>query len=1086
MIIKTSKLLLAAVSVLLLVCNSTCEISEESVEKINNGIELGETMLDTVSKLGKSKLFDSLGNMAGFLGPVGGIISFALLFAPKSESEELQYMKKKFAEVNRKLDQITSELDNVKDLITYENQRSVYVKSASKIEYGYQQLLHFLDELQNTSCTNKKSCDRERIRIGERYVKDFNVKEHLFMIVNGATRKISQFNEPLLELVRKTFKCDVGKIDDLANGILRLSFKAQQVILAYEKLKGSNHSITQSVNDWLKAVYDLREATYIIKKPCFDHISTYMIADIKDKKYQIDASSNEEATRMVKTFMEKKYKWLGWVAYSFDTTDGSKYCVSTLPKSDFWNLPGDKNVRKRSLVVSFTDKSGTYYDPKIKMRDAIDNIVKAIIFSNEAACTIRDEFERELRKQGVWKYITSFALLSESNGLVIKDDKNPDTYISSIYDIKIRPQQPKSLKLFETHRMHLVVILKSKETAIKKSCEKTCNNQSNCETLPYSSANYCHCKPYYQGANCEEHSQAQLAKTIDSMLQATLRLPKLSDIAFQIQDLREYLGISIGKVQSTFKRLEATFTKAFYDLDHRLTTQFKLSNLISVYNAAISNIQYYSDQFQNLKERTDEKTIATHVLKTGAISKWLFEVNYLFLGRTTAPLLNHQPLLIILMEKHKSLACTSEYKAAIDNIWRQLVLLQQMGFVVWAQALQIKGLPTEHVAKLYNKRATKQVSALNRMTCEYSIVNSANVQCTGGRYLYPGMTIANQCKAHYYATGRKETTCEEKGSGCSPCNCNNDNSNGNECLDTTGQCNCKHGFKGNKCNDRDCVWGAWSKYSDIPCSKRCDYGGMKTRTRSHQLTKQGNGKQCNGPGTESITCFNGCCPDQYLCFKSNPEKCIPMSQRCDYENNCGDNKDEIGCDEHCDMKTTDWAEHDDGNMVYLDRITVDCGGDNEVKKVLKMFHLERDRGYVRYKYKCCTLKKPICTNARKVNGFTPDGGGNAVYLDRQTVSCGNHAYLNEFVLRRNGAHNHIRYEYNCCNLNEERYRRKTVCKEGLTTPYSYHDREGRSVYLDRQTVECQGRSFLTSFVLERNHGGSDLWRYRYTCCEVKP
>jgi gas vesicle protein len=315
MIPKTTMSFFAIVLVLLLAGDTMCEMSEDTVDRINNGIELGGTLLEAAKGLGESKLFKNLGNMASFLGPVGGIISFALLFAPKKDSEELQYMKKKFAEVNGKLDKITSELENVKELITYDTQRAVYVDSADKINHGHRQLLAFLDELQKTPCDNKEDCRRKRIQIGERYVEDFNVKQHLFKIVNGAIKRTSPFGEPLLQLVRKTFKCDVGKVDDLADGILALSFKAQQVILAYEKLKGSNHSITESMNSWLTAVYELREATYKIKKPCFDDISSFMITDITDKKYQVDVSSNEEANKKVKTFMEKKYKWLGWVRF---------------------------------------------------------------------------------------------------------------------------------------------------------------------------------------------------------------------------------------------------------------------------------------------------------------------------------------------------------------------------------------------------------------------------------------------------------------------------------------------------------------------------------------------------------------------------------------------------------------------------------------------------------------------------------------------------------------------------------------------------------------------------------------------------
>ena len=38
------------------------------------------------------------------------------------------------------------------------------------------------------------------------------------------------------------------------------------------------------------------------------------------------------------------------------------------------------------------------------------------------------------------------------------------------------------------------------------------------------------------------------------------------------------------------------------------------------------------------------------------------------------------------------------------------MLLQQTGYFLWAQALDIMGRPTEHVAELYAKRTSAQVS----------------------------------------------------------------------------------------------------------------------------------------------------------------------------------------------------------------------------------------------------------------------------------------------------------------------------------------------------------------------------------------
>ena len=222
-------------------------------------------------------------------------------------------MRQKFAEVNQKLDEITSRLDDIKGLITFENQRSVYLDSASKILFGVKKLSAFLDELGKTPCSDEKNCKRVRARIASRYVEHFDVRQDIYKILNGAIKPTSAFGDPLLEVIKTTFKCDVGKIDHLANSILKLSFKAQQVILAYEKLSGSKHSITQSMNDWLKSLYALRDSAYRHKNACFSNTDSYMLKDITDKKYQGGVSSNEQANKQVKDFMVQKYNWLGWV-----------------------------------------------------------------------------------------------------------------------------------------------------------------------------------------------------------------------------------------------------------------------------------------------------------------------------------------------------------------------------------------------------------------------------------------------------------------------------------------------------------------------------------------------------------------------------------------------------------------------------------------------------------------------------------------------------------------------------------------------------------------------------------------------------
>ena len=144
---------------------------------------------------------------------------------------------------------------------------------------------------------------------------------------------------------------------------------------------------------------------------------------------------------------------------------------------------------------------------------------------------------------------------------------------------------------------------------------------------------------------------------MDSLLQTTLKLPKLSDIAYDIKDLREYVGVSLGEVRTAVSKLEATFKKAFENLGNQLTNSFKWSNLITHYSNAIRQIQYYSKRFQELPKRhainrdIEGEKLAIAVLAANGIEKWLHEVNYLLLGRTGTPLVNHESLMLVYMDR---------------------------------------------------------------------------------------------------------------------------------------------------------------------------------------------------------------------------------------------------------------------------------------------------------------------------------------------------------------------------------------------------------------------------------------------------
>ena len=195
----------------------------------------------------------------------------------------------------------------------------------------------------------------------------------------------------------------------------------------------------------------------------------------------------------------------------------------------------------------------------------------------------------------------------------------------------------------------------------------------------------------------------------------------------------------------------------------------------------------------------------------------------------------------------------------------------------------------------------------------------------------------------------------------------------------------------------------------------------------------------------------------------------------------------------CRTHRTGYSDSGNGNLVYLDRQRVNCGHDRSALSSFKMetkHYTTTHKGWwgrrktkhhqhIRHRYTCCSFTPYYCGFNKEIkNAFTPDGRGDAVYLDRQPVNCGNRGILNDFRLERNRAHNHIRYHYYCCKVRPE-YKMSCYNKR---THFSY-DGDGKLWHLDRQNVRCKYGHFLSYFRLERN-SAHDSWRYSYRCCRI--
>eukprot|EP00112_Aurelia_sp_Birch-Aquarium-sp1_P018196 Seg4309.2 transcript_id=Seg4309.2/GoldUCD/mRNA.D3Y31 product="Complement component C9" protein_id=Seg4309.2/GoldUCD/D3Y31 len=1057
---------------------STClaDLSKAEKASISLGLDAGEKVIKFISEFGDKnnkelEIFTRLGKLSGFLGATGGLISFALSFLPSQDSKELAFMKNKFQQVNSKLDIITAKLDNVDSLITFENQRAIYVRSATKINVGHEKLLAILDELQKVNCSRRSLCQRRKSRIASNYVKYFAVKYNLHEILHGVTRKTSVFGDPLLSVVQHHFKCSIPKIDQFANGVLRLAFKAQQVILAHEKLLGSKQSITQSMNEWLSLIYKLRMYRNKLRNYCYKNVLRYMNADLANKKYQRVSSSsqaNDQVNRMIKKLFDKRYSWLAFTVYSYNAWGSTWHSwKANSYGTTIWYSPASRQARKRNIFVSFVDKKSTYTKRRYVVSWALDHVARTLplfhYYNYRYVRNIVDIFARRLKRARVWKYIASINIRKKEDSFMITSD-NPTSYIRKIYSLKYYRIGIHGRMIKRVGRIYVVVTLNSMRQA-HKHCHLKCKNKGLCKIKPYSSQCYCECKPYYQGATCEQHSNALLAKTIDSMLAVTLKLPHLSDISFDIKDLREFVGVSFVRLQWAISSLDASFENKRSQLSRKV----EWASLVTQYSVALNGIQYFAQTFALLNhynKTTAEfqkirQKLAHAVLKDRAgIQRYLFDLNTMLIG-VKGSLLGHKPFLLIFMESKAGKPCTPAYKKAVDNCWKQLVLLQQVGYFVWTQALGLTGQATNIVDYLYKKRVKGQLSVMKKSTCEYKVKHSANIQCTGGFYLNPSMKIRNTCMKNYYVTGSLTTSCKRKVSGCKQCGCSFVGSRSQQCSDTHGKCQCKRLYYGKKCTSRDCVWKNWSAFGQC---LGCGYRAKRTSSRSVQTPKLGNGKSCQGSSVMHKKCFKGCCKNQFHC--SNTRKCIRKSLQCNYDNDCGDMQDERNCKEKCSIL---FGNKRNGSI--KDSIAP-CDG------LLNGFRLVWAEYHIRWSTKCCM---PFALNTfqlrRVLNPWT--SYTKVYHLSKQAVNCKRNSLLRSFRIayRRPGK---VRFEYVCLDRRVHSKRFKCVWKY---TSWGW-DAQGKVAnVLTYQIFDCPPRYSINYFRMKNRPG---KWRFHYRCCRIQP
>jgi hypothetical protein len=158
-----------------------------------------------------------------------------------------------------------------------------------------------------------------------------------------------------------------------------------------------------------------------------------------------------------------------------------------------------------------------------------------------------------------------------------------------------------------------------------------------------------------------------------------------------------------------------------------------------------------------------------------------------------------------------------------------------------------------------------------------------------------------------------------------------------------------------------------------------------------------------------------------------------------------------------------------GNALYLDRHTMDCGN-----QALNELHYQRKStgGQFQIQYTCAGGGQ-LGSVTQKATPFNDEGSGNTIYLDRHNADCGTGSVMTKLHLNRSGQ-NTYQLQYGCAPSSHP-----LTCRQ-VTTPFN-DDGGGNSMFLDRHDIKCNANEALSQVHLNRNSAGNQ-YQFQYTCC----
>ena len=715
-----------------------------------------------------STLTKKTARFAGFFGVIGNVFGVILEFIsiPEGDSAEITLMKSEFRKISLQMDTIAKSVTDAKELIKVAAQQSTYLQYENDIHHGFSELNKCLKQLEDVECSGVKECKRKKALTAEGYIGSMNVRRSTSAIFRAVTSN-SVFGTSFLTLLKEKTGCDIPEINLFVNKMATLFTEGMIVSIFYDLLKKYNYDHTTDVAQATDMLDTIEKSRQAVQDSCFRDFDYWMARDIQNSHSLFTSDLQISNTRLMHK-LKRKFPWIVWHAVTYEgETEPETWSHAPLLQ----HLHSSSKSNIRSFVIPTNNETVEQFDrKKEKWVETIQT--NAIKPGNVLQMSRRIASNMELRGQ-----VQSFAILPGTRWVSghYRDQLEHYTHGVTGYNIS-------RLNVFiHTPATNYIIVVSFNQVSPPKCTGGFCRNNGDCYTFPYSSAKGCRCKKDYSGENCETWKGDMKLKTdINELLQYTMKLPSFASIQHAIEDTQLLLRISSENIQQSVMKLEAKIDQQLKQLGTFMSNKFEWFALLQRYKDAIENLNYFhsisSEKINSIPQTsninistlplqndtsrfsiTDEKDIAKFLLSPGGIQKWLYQINFLVVGRTDSDLFSHKSLTSMIMDKHKNRVCSTEYKNEMTRTFRGLMLLQLRGYILWSAAYGSIQRDSNLIAKRFTEVTRKQQKHIEDVGCRLTNVtihhSTEFENCTADHYIRKSLNVSVTCKDGYFLRG---------------------------------------------------------------------------------------------------------------------------------------------------------------------------------------------------------------------------------------------------------------------------------------------------------------------------------------------